>query len=67
MRSSTGCSDINGNGLIELSEPVAHGQAALPKIAARKNIRGPATTRCDKQSTRFGSRGEDCPLVQRLQ
>jgi hypothetical protein len=60
--------DVNGNGLIELSELVAHVQAAVPKIAAGKNIRGLATiSAADKQSARFGSRGDDYAIAQRLQ
>ena len=35
--------DTNGNGLIELSELVAHVQDAIPKIAAKKGLRGLAT------------------------
>jgi WD40 repeat protein len=59
--------DTNGNGLIELSELVAHVQDVVPKIAAKKGIRGLATISvADKQSARFGSRGEDYALVQRL-
>jgi hypothetical protein len=60
--------DSNGNGLIELSELVAHVQDAVPKIAARKGLRGlTALSAADKQSARFGSRGEDFVLAKRLQ
>jgi uncharacterized caspase-like protein len=59
--------DSNGNGLVELSELVAHVQAGVPKIAAGKNIRGlAAISAADKQSARFGSRGEDSALAKRL-
>jgi WD40 repeat protein len=63
--------DTNGNGTIELSELVAHVQDAIPKIGTRKGVRG--LVRVDfrvehsKQSARFGSRGEDFALAQRLQ
>jgi hypothetical protein len=58
--------DSNGNGLIELSELVAHVQDVVPKIAASKGLRGLTTISAGKQSARFGSRGEDYALVQRL-
>ena len=64
--------DRNGNGFIELSELVAHVQDQVPKIAAKLNGRGRAAiaargTTDDRQSARFGSRGEDFVLVPRLQ
>jgi WD40 repeat protein len=60
--------DTSGNGLIELSELVAHVQAAVPKIASGKSIRGLATfSATDIQAARFGSRGEDYVLAKRLQ
>src|SRR5215467_7243671 len=64
--------DRNGDGLIELSELVAHVQDQVPKIAATLNGRGRAAVAArgstdDRQSARFGSRGEDFPLVRRLQ
>jgi hypothetical protein len=59
--------DSNGNGLIELSELVAHVQDVVPKIAASKGLRGLTTISAGKQSARFGSRGEDYALVQRLE
>jgi hypothetical protein len=61
--------DANGNGLIELSELVAHVQAAVPKIAAKGGGRGQAvasTPLGEKQAARFGSRGEDFALARRL-
>jgi hypothetical protein len=59
--------DANANGLIELSELVAHIQGAVPKIAAGKAIRGLGTiSAVEKQSARFGSRGEDYALARRL-
>jgi hypothetical protein len=60
--------DTNGNGLIELSELVAHVQDAVPKIAAKKGLRGLATiSAAETQSARFGSRGEDFVVARRLQ
>ena len=59
--------DTNGNGLIELSELVAYVQDAVPKIAALRSLRGLATiSAAEKQSARFGSRGEDYALVSKL-
>ena len=61
-------SDTNGNGLIELSELAAHVQTVVPKVAAGIVVRAasavPAT---DKQTARFGSRGEDFAVAHRLQ
>jgi WD40 repeat protein len=64
--------DRNGNGMIELSELVTHVQDQVPKLAASLNGRGlvaiaatPSTP--DRQTAHFGSRGEDYPLVRRLQ
>jgi uncharacterized caspase-like protein len=64
--------DRNGNGTIELSELVAHVQDKVPMIAARLNGRGRAAVAArgstdDRQSARFGSRGEDFALVRQLQ
>jgi uncharacterized caspase-like protein len=64
--------DRNGNGYIELSELVAHIQDQVPKVAAKLNGRGRAAVATrgasdDRQSARFGSRGEDFALVRRLQ
>ena len=50
--------DNNGDGLIELSELVRHVQDIVPKIAGQLD---------DKQTARFGSRGEDFVLVRRLE
>ena len=63
--------DSNANGLIELSELVAHVQDQVPKIAAKLNGRGRAAVAArgstdERQSARFGSRGEDFALVRRL-
>jgi hypothetical protein len=63
--------DRNGNGSIELSELVVHVQDQVPQISARLNGRGAAAVAAEKtaderQSARFGSRGEDFTLVQRL-
>jgi WD40 repeat protein len=63
--------DTNGNGAIELSELVAHVQSLVPKISAELNGTGRAAVAVrgsagHTQSARFGSRGDDFPLVQRL-
>jgi WD40 repeat protein len=61
--------DSNGNGQIELSELVAHVQSAIPKIVSGKGGSGQAVTSktgWDKQSARFGSRGEDFVVGRRL-
>jgi len=64
--------DRNGNGTIELSELVAHVQDQVPKISAKLNGRGHTAIAApglsgDRQSARFGSRGEDFVIVRRLQ
>jgi uncharacterized caspase-like protein len=65
--------DRNGNGMIELSELVAHVQSLVPKLAADLGGIGLAATRiaepatADKQTARFGSRGEDFVFAGRLQ
>jgi WD40 repeat protein len=64
--------DRNGDGLIELSELVAHVQEQVPKIAAQLNGRGRAAVAArgstdDRQTAHFGSRGEDFVLARRLQ
>ena len=64
--------DRNGNGFIELSELVAQVQDQVPKISAKLNGRGRAAIAArgstgERQSARFGSRGEDFALVRRLQ
>lgn len=63
--------DRNGNGSIELSELVAHVQGLVPKLSAELNGKGRAAIAArgatgDRQSARFGSRGEDFVLTQRL-
>jgi hypothetical protein len=63
--------DRNGDGLIELSELVAHVQEQVPKISAKLNGRGRAAVALEgstdyRQSAHFGSRGEDYALVRRL-
>jgi hypothetical protein len=59
--------DTNGDGLIQLSELVAHVQSVVPKIAEGL-VRAAITEPVDGvQTPRFGSRGEDFPLVRRLQ
>jgi uncharacterized caspase-like protein len=64
--------DRDGDGYIELSELVAHVEDQVPKIAAKLNGRGRAALAArgstdNRQSAHFGSRGEDFPLVRRLQ
>jgi WD40 repeat protein len=64
--------DRNGNGVIELNELAAHVQDQVPKISAKLNGRGRAAVAVrglsnDRQSARFGSRGEDFAVVRRLQ
>src|SRR5262249_15382875 len=63
--------DRNRNGSIELSELVAHVQDQVPKVAAKLNGRGRAAVAArgssdERQTARFGSRGEDFSLVRRL-
>ena len=56
--------------LIELSELVRHVQSVVPKIAADMGGAGRAATSepiFGKQAARFGSRGEDFAVAQRLQ
>jgi hypothetical protein len=64
--------DTNTNGHIELSELVSHVQALVPKLAADLGGTGRSAFALPplpgvQQSARFGSRGEDFPLVGRLQ
>lgn len=62
--------DTSGNGTIELSELVAYVQSAVPKVAAELGGRGRSVVSepvQGKQTARFGSRGEDFGVVQRLQ
>jgi hypothetical protein len=69
--------DSNGNGLIELSELVAHVQTAVPAISKQLDGTGRGMIAVDgtteagpegyQQTARFGSRGEDFPLVGKLQ
>jgi WD40 repeat protein len=63
--------DSNGNGLIELSELVAHVQNQVPKFSAELGGRGVSTIMArgfkdDRQSVHFGSTGEDFAIVRRL-
>jgi len=63
--------DQNGNGTIELSELVAHVQAQVARIGVELNAptRGfvaMSAKTLSRQSARFGSRGEDFPVVRRL-
>lgn len=63
--------DTNGNGLIELLELVAHVQKLVPKLAAELGGTGRSAFALPRppgveQSARFGSRGEDFTLVNRL-
>jgi hypothetical protein len=61
--------DTNGNGKIELSELVAYVQSAVPKLAAKYGGTGRAETATptrEGQAARFGSRGEDFAIIDRL-
>ena len=63
--------DRNGNGEIEVSELVAHVQDQVPRIAAKLNGSGRAAVAArgsteDRQTARFGSRGDDFTLARRL-
>jgi WD40 repeat protein len=61
--------DSNGDGLIALSELVAHVQTVVPKIAAKHGGGGQAVVSAptgEKQTARFGSRGEDFVIARRL-
>jgi len=63
--------DGNGDELIELSELVAHVQNTVPRIAAELNGVGRAAIaqrgRAEgSQTPRFGSKGEDYALANRL-
>src|SRR5262249_2335391 len=62
--------DTNGNDLIELSELVAHVQGVVPRMAEKMGGTGRATTAeplSDRQTARFGSRGEDFAVARRPQ
>jgi hypothetical protein len=73
--------DTNRNGKIELSELVAHVQNLVPKLAAVigaaggsiAGVKGITTIKrgpgrfADQQTARYGSRGEDFALVNRLE
>ena len=62
--------DANGNGTIELSELVRHVQSMVPKLAADLGGTGRSAVALPAfgvhQMARFGSRGEDFPVVRRL-
>jgi hypothetical protein len=63
--------DTNGDGLIELSELVAHVQNTVPRISDELQGIGRAAVviggLADRQSAHFGSTGGDFALVRRLQ
>ena len=59
--------DTNNNGTIELSELVAYVQANVPKLAAGSGQATRGIAVAAGQSARFGSRGEDFSIVNRLQ
>lgn len=65
-------SDTNGNGTIELSELVAHVQDRVPKLSTELAGAGRALsivaspTSPERQSARFGSRGEDFAIGRRI-
>jgi hypothetical protein len=63
--------DLNSSGTIELSELVTHVQTLVPKLAAELGGTGRtaiavAGSTIDRQTARFGSRGEDFVLAKRL-
>ena len=63
--------DTNGDGLIQLSELVAYVQDRVPTLAGQAASTARTFTAVSKavevqQTPRFGSRGEDFPLVRRL-
>jgi hypothetical protein len=59
--------DASGNGLIELSELAAHVQSVVPKVAAGIVVRAASSNSASaQQAARFGSRGEDFAVAQRL-
>jgi hypothetical protein len=63
--------DGSGNGLIEVSELVAHVQDRVPRLSAELNGRGVSMIAVrgsgdDNQSAHFGATGEDFALVRRL-
>ena len=62
--------DTNGDGIIQLSELVAHVQKTVPGVAAKLGGFGHTVTRSEPvfgvQTPRFGSAGGDFALVKRL-
>jgi WD40 repeat protein len=60
--------DSNGNGLIEVSELVAHVQAMVPKLTASGEARAAVSRGAagGAQSAHFGTTGGDFALVRRL-
>jgi WD40 repeat protein len=64
--------DSNGDGVIQLSELVAHVQNAVPKISGELNGMGRAAIAVrgfgdDRQTAHFGAAGGDFALVKRLE
>lgn len=64
--------DANANGLIELSEIVAHVQSLVPELAAKFGGDGRAGVAVrdpvmGEQTARFGSRGEDFAIVKKVE
>lgn len=64
--------DANANGVIELSEIVAHVQSMVPQLAAQFGGDGRAGIAIPEpvmgeQTARFGSRGEDFVIVRKLE
>jgi hypothetical protein len=64
--------DANGDGLISLSELVEHVELLVPKLVAESEFGGGANevktkSVAERQTARYGSRGEDFVLVKRLQ
>jgi hypothetical protein len=60
--------DSNGNGLIEVTELVAHVQAMVPKLAASGEARAavPRGAAAGAQSAHFGTTGGEFALVRRV-
>jgi hypothetical protein len=63
--------DVNGDGLISLSELVEHVESLVPKLAVESEFSGELSniktkSAAGRQTARYGSRGEDFVLSRRL-